>query len=246
MAPARSLVIVGAGGLGVPAAWGIVSDLRTVGHLSIGIIDPEILELSNLNRQILYATDEIGKSKAELLASKLVAIAKSRRADLQNLQISPISRALDSENISTLFSNVDYVIDATDSPATKFLINDYCVSRNIPFCYGGVIGSFGQILSVVPKRNSSSACLRCLFGNFDKEDFCGTLETCQSMGILGTVAGYIGFLQARAAITHLCRNSYETDSTGNPSVLKRFSLADLREKSSFVLRDPNCPICNYS
>jgi molybdopterin-synthase adenylyltransferase len=176
------VLIVGAGGLGIPAAVRLAQG--GVGHITL--IDPELIELSNLARQVIYFTDDVGSSKAEVAAGRLTA-------GFPGLDVTPIVAALGDGNAAELIARHDFVIDGTDNPATKFLINDSCMAVGRPFAYGGVLGVFGQAMTVLPGR---TACLRCLFEAPPAEN---EIASCREAGILGPVAGIIGAVQADEA-----------------------------------------------
>jgi molybdopterin/thiamine biosynthesis adenylyltransferase len=177
------VLVVGAGGLGVPAAL----RLAQAGLTRITLIDPESIELSNLARQVIYRTSDIGLAKA--------VVAARRLADrFARVHVQAVVDALTAENAAGLVAEHDFIIDGTDDPATKFLINDTCVAAGRPFVYGGVLGFSGQAMTVIPGR---TACLRCLFEEPPME---GEVASCRDAGILGPVAGFIGTVQAEEAI----------------------------------------------
>jgi molybdopterin/thiamine biosynthesis adenylyltransferase len=177
------VLIVGAGGLGVPAAL----RLAQTGLTHLTLIDPESIELSNLARQIIYRTSDIGLAKATVAARRLSEISAE-------VQARAIVDALTAENAPGLIAQHDFIIDGTDDPAAKFLINDACVAAGRPFVYGGVLGFSGQAMTVIPGR---TACLRCLFEAPPEE---GEVASCREAGILGPVAGFIGTVQAEEAV----------------------------------------------
>ena len=177
------ILIVGVGGLGVPAAWALARD----GARRITLVDPDPVELSNLARQVIFRDSDIGTPKVEAaarwLGEKFPAIKFDRDAF-----------ALDESNAARLVAAHDFVIDATDSPTAKFLINDTCIAARKPFAYGGVIGMTGQAMTVIP---GETACLRCVFENPPDED---EIQSCREAGIVGPVAGAIGSMQASEAM----------------------------------------------
>jgi adenylyltransferase/sulfurtransferase len=182
----RHVVIVGAGGLGCPARW----QLAAAGVGRITIVDHDQVELSNLNRQVLYRSADVGRLKAPCAAARV-------RTAFPDAHIEPRVARLTRDNLAALFSPADFVIDATDGVAAKFLINDGAVELGRPFSHAGILGFHGQTMTVLPGR---SACLRCLFPEPPAAD---AVPTCQEAGILGAIAGVIGALQALAAINHL-------------------------------------------
>ena len=177
------ILIVGVGGLGVPAAWALARD----GAGRISLVDPEAVELSNLARQVIFRDADIGAPKVEAAARRLVERFSRVRIDTHEI-------ALDESNAARLVAAHDFVIDATDSPVAKFTINDACVAARKPFAYGGVIGMTGQVMTVIPHV---SACLRCVFEGPPDED---EIQSCREAGIVGAVAGAIGTMQAAEAM----------------------------------------------
>ncbi len=180
------ILIVGVGGLGVPAAFALARS----GPCRMTLIDPDPVELSNLARQVIYRQDDLGKPKTECAARRI-------RGRFPNVEIEPRVIALDPDNALGLAQSHDFIIDATDDPAAKFLINDAAIKTRRPFVYGGVIGMTGQAMTVIP---GDTACLRCLF-----EEPPGQTEvaSCREAGIVGAVAGVIGEIQAAEALASL-------------------------------------------
>jgi molybdopterin/thiamine biosynthesis adenylyltransferase len=180
----QRVLIVGVGGLGVPSAMALVRG----GIRELALIDPDPIELSNLPRQILYRDADIG-------TLKVIAAARRLGAYAPGLNVETYAARLDGSNATQLIGRVAFVIDATDDPATKFLINDVCVAGGTPFVYGGAIMMTGQAMTVIPGR---TACLRCLFeGTPDDLD----AESCRDAGIVGPVVGTIGEAQAAEALS---------------------------------------------
>jgi molybdopterin/thiamine biosynthesis adenylyltransferase len=183
----KQILIVGVGGLGVPAALALVNARVTSSSLRLTLVDPDLIELSNLPRQIIFGDSDVGTPKVTAAARRLSAISPAAA-------IESIQAALDTANAADLIARCDFVIDATDSPATKFLINDVCVDRGVPFAYGGVLGLSGQAMTVLPR---TTACLRCLFEEPPDE---AEVASCREAGIIGPVAGAIGEAQAADAL----------------------------------------------
>jgi molybdopterin-synthase adenylyltransferase len=186
MASDAKILVVGAGGLGIPAAWALARE----GAKSLTLVDPDPVELSNLPRQFIFTNADIGRPKVEAarehLATRFPAVSIDARAI-----------ALDESNAADLIGAHSFVIDATDNPSVKFLINDTCVGLGIPFVYAGAIGTRGQAMTVLPGR---SACLRCLFEEPPGED---EAASCRDAGIIGPVAGAIGEIEAAEALRYV-------------------------------------------
>jgi adenylyltransferase/sulfurtransferase len=214
----KHVVIVGAGGLGCPALW----QLAAAGVGRITIMDHDVVELSNLNRQVLYRSDDVGQPKAPCAAARVRVAFPAARIDA-------LAARLTRDNLAAFFSSADFVIDATDGVAAKFLINDGAVELGRPFSHAGILGFHGQTMTVVPGR---SACLRCLFPEPPAAD---DVPTCQEAGILGAVAGVIGSLQAQAAISYL-RGHTVTDR------LLTFDGLAGRWRAVSLHANPRCPL----
>lgn len=177
------VLLVGAGGLGVPAAL----SLARAGIRRLGLVDPDPVELSNLHRQVIYGTSDIGTPKVDAASRRLREISPTTAVE-------SLATALDESNASTLIEGYDFIIDATDDPATKFLINDTCIRAGRAFIYGGVLGMGGQAMTVIAGR---TACLRCVF---EQPPDASEVASCREAGIIGPVAGLIGQVQADEAI----------------------------------------------
>jgi molybdopterin/thiamine biosynthesis adenylyltransferase len=176
------ILIVGLGGLGVPALW----TLARAGAQRLTLVDPDPVELSNLARQVIYRSRDTGTPKVDAAARWL-----AERFPGVDVERHPI--ALDASNAARLVAAHDFVIDATDSPAAKFLINDTCIAARTPFVYGGVVGMTGQAMTVVPGQ---TACIRCVFETPPDDN---DAQSCREAGIVGPVAGAIGAMQAAEA-----------------------------------------------
>ena len=185
------VLLIGAGGLGCPCGM----YLAAAGVGRIGIADHDTVSLSNLNRQVAHR--ETGINKAESLTNTLRGIN-------DKIEVTAYPYAFNAENAAGLLEGYDFVIDCTDRAETKFMVNDLCVRYQKPYCYAGVIGFEGQVMTVIPHK---TACLRCIFG--EAPTGC---ETCESHGIIGAAAGIIGCIQALEAIKYLTsQNELLTD-----------------------------------
>lgn len=173
------VLVVGAGGLGVP----VLMYLNAMGVGRLGIVDNDVVSLSNLPRQVLYSEQDIGQSKVR------VAIEKLKLQNTETLLIA-YETFLNSENALRIISDYDVVVDASDNFPTRYLINDACVILKKPFVYGALHGFEGQ-LSVF--NHNGGPTYRCLFPNMPKPD---EVPNCNENGVLGILPGIIGNLQA--------------------------------------------------
>ncbi|MDE5744282.1 MAG: HesA/MoeB/ThiF family protein, partial [Paramuribaculum sp.] len=172
--------VIGAGGLGSPAAF----YLAAAGVGRIGLADGDKVDLSNLQRQILHSTSRVGEAKTASAATVL--------CDLNpNVELVTVNRFVTDDNIGGLISDYDFVIDATDSMSGKRLINDTCVRVGKPLSHGAIWRYFGQTITVLP----GTPCYSCLFETDPEES--------QARGPLGVTAGIIGTIQAAEAIKYL-------------------------------------------
>ena len=185
---AAKILIIGAGGLGSPAAMYLAAS----GIGEIGIVDDDRIDLSNLQRQIAHRTEDVGTLKADSMAATLAALNP-------DVRILTYHERIGADNIAGILGDQDYdfVLDCTDNFPTKFLINDACVRLQKPFVHAGVVGFGGQIMTIVPGKGP---CYRCIFEDVPKE---GTVPTSHEIGILGAVPGLLGTLQATEAIKYI-------------------------------------------
>ena len=179
---AGRVLLIGAGGLGSPVAM----YLAAAGVGTIGLCDFDVVELSNLNRQVLHSTSRVGTPK--------IASAKAMLADLNpEVTIHTHEGLVTEENIHGLIANYDFVLDCTDNFAAKFMINDSCTAAKKPFCHAGIMGFSGQLMTWLPGKGLP--CFRCVFRQPPKGP--------QNKAVLGVAAGLAGVLQAMEAIKFL-------------------------------------------
>jgi thiazole biosynthesis adenylyltransferase ThiF len=180
------VLIIGAGGLGAPAAM----YLAAAGVGTIGIVDADEVDLSNLQRQIIHATADVGKPK-------VISAKETMEAMNPDVKVIAIQEFVSSENIMDLIADYDFIIDGTDNFPAKFLINDACVMAKKPFSHAGIIRFKGQLMTYVPDQGP---CYRCVFKNPPPPD---AVPTCKQAGVVGAMGGVIGSLQAMEAIKYL-------------------------------------------
>ncbi len=215
------VLIIGAGGLGSPAAL----YLAAAGVGTIGIADGDEVELSNLQRQILHFTPDIGASKVSSARKKMTALNP-------NVMVVSHQTSVNGENIEEIIKGYDFVVDATDNFPSRFLINDTCVRLGIPYSHGGVLRFFGQTITVLPH---SSPCYRCIFPEPPPDE---VASACCRDGILGVAPGVIGSIQATEAIKYL--TGIGEMLTGR---LLTFDALRMRFREVPVSKNPRCPAC---
>ncbi len=218
------VLVVGVGGLGAPVALLLAGS----GLGTIGLADADVIELSNLNRQILFRQADIGGSKVDVAAATLARQFPALRIERYRLRV-------DATNALRLFSEFDFVVDATDGVASKYLLNDAAVLARTPLSHAGIVGLSGQTLTVLPGR---SACLRCLFPDQPRD---GDVPTCQEAGILGPVAGTIAALQAMEAIRYV-----GGESPAFADCLLTWDAARWRWHRIEVKQSASCPSCGVA
>lgn len=216
-----SLLVIGVGALGCAAA----DALATAGVGRLTLVDPDRVERSNLHRQLLHRTADLGRLKVESAAETLAAAHPALRLTTHAVR-------LDAANAAGLLAGHACAVDATDGIATKFLINDAAVAAGVPLVHAGIVRFQGQLMTILP---GSSACYRCLFGEPPPE---GSAPSCQEAGVLGSLAGTIGTLQAAEAVRL---------GSGRPPLLAdRLLTYDAlagRFRHVRLRRNPTCPTC---
>ncbi|MBU3216321.1 molybdopterin-synthase adenylyltransferase MoeB [Clostridium estertheticum] len=183
------VLIIGTGGLGAPAAM----YLAAAGIGTIGLVDGDVVDLSNLQRQIIHQTKNLGQLKVES--------GKETINELNpDVNVITYNEFATSENILNIIKDQDYdfIIDGTDNFAAKFLINDACVLAKKPFSHAGIIRFKGQLTTYIPGNNTP--CYRCIFQTPPPE---GMVPTCREAGVLGVMGGVVGTLQATEAIKYI-------------------------------------------
>ena len=218
---AARVLIVGAGGLGSPAAL----YLAAAGVGTLGIIDEDVVELSNLQRQLLHGTRDVGRAK--------VASAEARLRDLNpHIDVATLYGRLSSTNALDILRDYDVVVDGSDNFQTRYLINDACVLLRKTNIYGSVIRFDGQASVFC---TDDGPCYRCLF---PEPPAPGVIPNCAEGGVFGVLPGMVGVIQATEAIKRI---------TGiGESLVGRLLLVDalrMRFRSIEIARDPKCPAC---
>jgi molybdopterin/thiamine biosynthesis adenylyltransferase/rhodanese-related sulfurtransferase len=219
---AANVLCIGTGGLGSPIAL----YLAAAGIGRLGLVDYDIVDFSNLQRQILHGTDDVGRKKLNSARDRIKAINPNVRVDLHDMMFR-------SENAMQIVQDYDIVIDGTDNFPTRYLSNDVCVLAKKPNIYGSIFRFDGQCTVFAP--HLSGPCYRCMFPEPPPP---GMVPSCAEGGVLGVLPGIIGVMQAIEAIKLII-------GIGDSLIgrLVSFDALKLRFKEFKIRKDPSCPIC---
>lgn len=208
------VLVVGTGGLGSPVAL----YLAAAGVGTIGLVDADVVSLSNLQRQVIHFSSNLGEPKVLSAARKLKEVNP-------DVDLNTYPFMLSSANAEALFADYDFVVDCTDNFDTKFLINDVCVRLQKPFCHGAILKFTGEVFTYVP----GSACYRCLYGEPDKS----VVD-----GVFGAIAGMCGTIQAAEVLKYF---------TGVGQLLTNrllsFNALSMRQRVLNFEKNESCPVC---
>ena len=215
------IFVVGAGGLGSPVAL----YLAAAGVGTIGLIDSDVVDLSNLQRQVLHYTPDVSRSKVLSAKEKIKALNPDVTVETHEDRFT-------SQNALELIRHYDVVIDGVDNFPAKFLINDACFFANKPLVHGGILRFDGRLFTIIPNK---SACYRCIFKAPPPP---GLVASCQEAGIIGAVAGIIGTLQATEAMKLVL-------GIGRPLTdrILDFDARTTHFREVRTKRNPNCQLC---
>lgn len=218
------VLVVGTGGLGSPAALYLAAG----GVGTIGLIDADRVEMSNLQRQIIHSTDDIDAVKVESARETINALNPDVAVETYNMRAT-------AENIGQIISGYDFVIDCTDNFPAKFLLNDACWFERKPLCHAGVLGYEGQMITII---GGETTCYRCIFDSPPAE---GSVPDCSQIGVFGILPGVIGTLQATEAVKYLLGiGELVTDA------LLVYNALTMEFRKVTIKRNANCRLCGES
>jgi adenylyltransferase/sulfurtransferase len=213
--------LVGAGGLGSPAAF----YLAAAGVGKLGIVDNDDVDHSNLQRQILHSSKDVGFPKALSAKATLEALNP-------DVEVIPYMQRLTSENIMDIIKDYDVILDGSDNFPTRYLVNDACVLMGKPLSHGSIFKFEGQVTTIVP---GETPCYRCLFETPPPADM---VPSCQEAGVLGVLPGVIGCIQATEVVKLLL---------GKGELLKGklllYNALTMEFTKVRIRKNPNCPVC---
>lgn len=216
------VLVIGAGGLGCPVA--LYLGAAGVGHLTL--VDDDTVELANLQRQIGFDQGQLGESKAQSLAARVLRINPL-------VSVTALAQRLEGDDLARRVAEASLVVDCTDNFNTRFALNRACVAAKVPLVSGAAIRGEGQ-LSVYDSRRADSPCYHCLYPEQGNEDL-----TCSEAGVIAPLVGMIGAAQAMEAIKMV-------SGVGEP-LIGRLLLLDawqMQWREMKLARDPSCPVCS--
>ena len=215
------VLIIGVGGLGAPVAL----YLAAAGVGTLGLVDGDVVDMSNLQRQVIHFTPDVNKPK--------VLSAKEKIAHINpDVKVVTYQERVFASNITHIIKDYDFVIDGTDNFPAKFLINDACVFEKKPFSHGGILRFDGQTITSIP---GETACYRCIFDAPPPKD---AVPTCSQAGVLGAIAGMLGTIQAAEALKYIIGKG---DLITNRLLIFNALKMDFRNVK--VKKNVNCPVC---
>ncbi len=218
------VLLIGAGGLGAPCGY----YLGAAGIGTLGIVDFDTVDLSNLQRQIWHGTADVGRYKVDSAKDSIARINP-------DVNVVTYKEKISSENIKDLIKNYDVIIDATDNFPTRYLINDACHFMKKPLVYGSIFRFDGQATVFLPEEGP---CYRCLFPAPPPP---GLVPSCQEAGVLGVLPGVIGAIQANEAIKIIL--GVGTTLSGR---LLIYDALDMKFTEMKLRQDRTCPLCGES
>lgn len=214
------VLIVGMGGLGSPIAL----YLAAAGVGTLGLVDGDTVSLTNLQRQIIHGTPDVGRSKVDSAAESIIRVNPEVKVEKHEL-------FLNEDNALDIIRDYDFVVEGSDNFSAKYLVNDACVMLGKPFCIGGINRYAGQVMT----HRQGTACYRCLFPEPPaRED----VETCAMVGVLGTIAGMLGTIQATEVVKCIV-------GVGEPlyNQLLTFDALSMQWNKLSFQHNEDCPLC---
>lgn len=215
------VLVLGAGGLGSPVAL----YLAAAGVGTLGLVDDDKVDVTNLQRQVLHFTDDIDRPKTKSAGEKLAKLNPE-------IKINEYQTKITSENINDIIKDYDIIVDGTDNFPTRFLVNDACYFAKKPLVHGAILRFDGQIMTIVPDEGP---CYRCIYR---EPPPAGIVPNCSQAGVIGSVAGIVGTIQANEALKILL-------GVGKTLVgrLLIIDALDTNFRQINTKKDPRCPLC---
>ncbi|MCS4542119.1 MAG: molybdopterin-synthase adenylyltransferase MoeB [Euryarchaeota archaeon] len=215
------ILVVGAGGLGAPA----LIYLAAAGIGTLGVIDFDKVDVSNLQRQVIHLTKDIGKPKTESAKEFIESLNPNVKVETFQTMVTP-------KNVFDIIKDYDAVLDGSDNFPTRFLINDACVIQKKPIFHGSVFRFEGQVTTIIP---GETPCYRCIFPEQPPE---GLIPSCQEGGVLGTVPGTIALIQSTEVLKYILKIG-----TLLKGRLLIYDAINMAFNEFQINKDPKCPVC---
>jgi len=216
------VLCIGAGGLGAPA----IQYLAAAGVGTLGIADDDVVERSNLQRQIIHGVDDIGRAKVDS-AEEFVARQNP------DVAVETHETRVTSDDVEGLIDDYDVVVDGSDNFETRYLVNDACTLAGVPFSHGAILRFEGQATTVDPREDSP--CYRCLFPEAPPA---GSVPSCAEAGVLGVLPGTVGCIQATEAMKLVL--GYGETLAGR---FLLYDASDMTFETVAIRKNPDCPVC---
>jgi len=216
------VLVLGAGGLGSP----IIQYLAAAGVGTLGIADDDEVELSNLQRQIVHGTDDVGRPKVDSAAEFVADLNPDVDVEKHELRVRP-------DNIESLIADYDFVVDGTDNFQTRYLVNDACTLAGIPFSHGSIFRFEGQVTTFA--GNEDSPCYRCMFPEAPPA---GMVPNCATAGVLGVLPGTVGCIQATETVKHVLGTGELLDGK-----MVFYDAFNMEFDTVGINKKADCPVC---
>ena len=216
------VLVLGAGGLGAP----IIQYLAAAGVGTLGIADDDVVELSNLQRQIIHGQDDIGRKKVDSAADFVAALNP-------DVEVRRHDDRVTKENIESLIDPYDFVVDGTDNFETRYLVNDACTLAGIPFSHGAIFRFEGQVTTF--SGNDDTPCYRCIFPEAPPD---GMIPNCATAGVLGVLPGTVGCIQATETVKAILGKGELLDGK-----LIFYDALGMDFDKVSIGKKPDCPLC---
>ena len=216
------VLVVGAGGLGSP----VIQYLAAAGVGTLGVADGDVVERSNLQRQVIHRDADVGRPKVESATAFVAGLNP-------DVAVEAYEADVDRDNVEGLVADYDFVVDASDNFPTRFLVNDACTLAGVPFSHGAVFRFEGQVTTFA--GGDDSPCYRCLFSEAPPP---GTVPDCATAGVMGVLPGVVGCLQAAEVIKAIVGVGDLLDGR-----LLSVDLGGMHFDEVAIRRNPDCPVC---
>jgi molybdopterin/thiamine biosynthesis adenylyltransferase len=218
------VLVLGAGGLGSP----VIQYLAAAGVGTIGIADNDVVELSNLQRQIIHGADDVGRTKVDSAEAFVNGLNPDVTVEKHETRVT-------ADNIDDLIAEYDVVVDGTDNFATRYLVNDACTLAGVPFSHGSIFRFEGQVTTFT--GGEQSPCYRCLFPEAPPD---GMVPNCATAGVLGVLPGIVGCVQAAETVKYIVGEGESLDGS-----MLFFDALEMEFDRVEIPRQDDCPVCGH-